>query len=84
MFLRDVRAYRENQLQSTGITPLFPFWDIPTPELARSMIAGDLRAKLVCVDSRQLAASFGGRDGFIYADFLSPTPASSQFVDAPR
>ena len=45
LFLRDVRAYRENQLQSTGIEPLFPLWDMPTPELARSMIAGGLRAK---------------------------------------
>jgi uncharacterized protein (TIGR00290 family) len=62
LFLRDVRAYRENQLHSTGIEPLFPLWDIPTPELAGNMIAGGLRAKLVCVDSRQLDPSFGGRD----------------------
>jgi len=62
LFLRDVRAYREKQLQSTGIQPLFPLWDIPTPELARDMISGGLRAKLVCVDSRQLDPSFAGRD----------------------
>ena len=62
LFLRDVRAYRERQLHSTGIEPLFPLWDLPTPELARSMIAGGLRAKLVCVDSRQLDRSFAGRD----------------------
>ncbi len=62
LFLRDVRAYREKQLQSTGIEPLFPLWDIPTPDLARSMITGGLRAKLVCVDSRQLDPSFAGRD----------------------
>lgn len=62
LFLRDVRAYREKQLQSTGIEPLFPLWNIPTSELARSMIAGGLRSKLVCVDSRQLDPSFAGRD----------------------
>jgi uncharacterized protein (TIGR00290 family) len=62
LFLRDVRAYREKQLQTTGIEPLFPLWDIPTPELARSMIAGGLRAKLVCVDSRQLDPAFAGRE----------------------
>ena len=62
LFLEDVRAYRENQLRSTGIAPLFPLWGIPTAELAQSMIAGGLRAKLVCVDSRQLDASFVGRD----------------------
>ncbi len=62
LFLRDVRAYREKQLQNTGIEPLFPLWDIPTPELARSMIAGGLRATLVCVDSKQLDPTFAGRE----------------------
>jgi uncharacterized protein (TIGR00290 family) len=62
LFLRDVRTYREQQLGSTGIEPLFPLWDIPTRELARAMIAGGLRAKLVCVDSRQLDPSFAGRE----------------------
>ena len=62
LFLRDIRAYRETQLKPTGLEPLFPLWDIPTGELARDMIDGGLRAKLVCVDSRQLAASFSGRE----------------------
>jgi uncharacterized protein (TIGR00290 family) len=62
LFLRDVRTYRENQLKSTGLEPLFPLWDIPTAELARSMIAGGLRAKLVCVDSKQLDPAFAGHD----------------------
>ena len=62
LFLRDVRTYRENQLKSTGLEPLFPLWDIPTAELARSMISGGLRAKLVCVDSKQLDPAFAGRD----------------------
>jgi uncharacterized protein (TIGR00290 family) len=62
LFLRDVRTYREQQLGSTGIEPLFPLWDIPTRELARAMIAGGLRAKLSCVDSRQLDPSFAGRE----------------------
>lgn len=62
LFLRDVRTYRENQLKGTGLEPLFPLWDIPTTELARSMIAGGLRAKLVCVDSKQLDPAFAGRD----------------------
>jgi uncharacterized protein (TIGR00290 family) len=75
LFLRDVRAYRENQLQSTGIVPLFPLWEIPTPELARSMIAGGLRAKLVCVDSRQLPSSFAGRDFDL--DLLRDLPSTT-------
>ncbi|KAA6464807.1 adenine nucleotide alpha hydrolase [Acidobacteria bacterium AB60] len=62
LFLRDVRSYREAQLKSTGLEPLFPLWDLPTDALAREMIAGGLHAKLVCVDSRQLDARFAGRE----------------------
>lgn len=62
LFLADVRAYRERQLQSTGLEPLFPIWGQPTRELAREMVKAGLRAKLVCVDPKQLPASFVGRD----------------------
>ena len=61
LFLADIRAYREKQLQGSGISPLFPLWDEPTPALAREMIAGGLRAVLTCVDPKQLAAEFCGR-----------------------
>lgn len=62
LFLEDVRAYRERQLKPTGLEPLFPLWGIPTAELARTMIAGGLRARVVCVDTKQLPASFAGRE----------------------
>jgi uncharacterized protein (TIGR00290 family) len=62
LFLADVRAYRETQLKPTGLEPLFPLWGIPTAALAREMIAGGLRAKLSCVDTKQLPGSFAGRD----------------------
>ena len=62
LFLEDVRAYREAQLQPTGLNPLFPLWQLPTTELAREMIAGGLQAKLTCVDTKQLPAEFVGRD----------------------
>lgn len=62
LFLPDVRAYRETQLKPTGLEPLFPLWEIPTGALAREMIAGGLRARLSCVDSKQLPGSFAGRE----------------------
>jgi uncharacterized protein (TIGR00290 family) len=62
LFLADIRAYRERQLQGSGLEPLFPLWQIPTDRLARQMIAGGLRAKLVCVDPKKLAPEFAGRD----------------------
>src|SRR6185437_6942635 len=72
LFLRDVREYRERQLAGTGLQPLFPLWQIPTDELALDMIAGGLRAKLVCIDSRQLSTAFAGRD--FDADLLRHLP----------
>lgn len=62
LFLEDIRAYREKQLAPTGLEPLFPVWQIPTDSLAREMIAGGLRARLACVDTRQLDGSFAGRE----------------------
>ena len=62
LFLEDIRAYRERQLQGTGLEPLFPVWQIPTDRLAREMIQSGLRAKLVCVDPRKLAPEFAGRE----------------------
>lgn len=62
LFLADIRAYRERQLQGTGLEPLFPVWQIPTDRLAREMIDSGLRAKLVCIDPKKLSPEFAGRD----------------------
>ena len=72
LFLRDVRTYRETQLKPTGLEPLFPLWDIPTAELARQMISAGLRARVVCVDPRQLDYGFAGRD--FDHEFLNDLP----------
>lgn len=73
LFLRDVREYRERQLQDTGLRPMFPLWDIPTDALSRDMIAGGLRATLVCVDPRKLPRDFAGRE--FDHKFLADLPA---------
>ena len=62
LFLEDVRKYREDRLAGTGLQPLFPVWGIPTTALAEQMIADGLRARLACVDTRALDASFIGRE----------------------
>ena len=62
LFLEDVRVYREKQLQSTGLEPLFPLWQRPTTALAHEMIAHGVRAKLTCVDTQQLPSEFAGRE----------------------
>ena len=62
LFLEDVRRYREERLAGTGLEPLFPVWDMPTGDLAERMIAGGLCARIACVDTRILDASFAGRE----------------------
>ena len=62
LFLEDVRQYRVDRLEGSGLEPLFPVWGIPTRELASEMIDGGLRARLACVDTRVLDASFIGRE----------------------
>jgi uncharacterized protein (TIGR00290 family) len=62
LFLTDIRAYREKQLENSGLQPIFPVWGMPTKELARSMIKSGMRAKLTCVDPRLLAPDFVGRE----------------------
>jgi uncharacterized protein (TIGR00290 family) len=61
LFLEDIRAYRIEKLQGTGITPVFPLWRKPTVQLARAMIASGLEAYIVTVDLAKLPASFAGR-----------------------
>jgi uncharacterized protein (TIGR00290 family) len=62
LFLEDIRRYREERLAPTGLTPLFPLWGKPTDALAREMVEAGLRARLTCVDPRQLDARFAGRE----------------------
>jgi diphthamide synthase (EF-2-diphthine--ammonia ligase) len=62
LFLRDIRAYREGQLQGTGLEPLFPLRDLSTPELAADMIRSGVKAKVTCVDPKKLDRSFACRD----------------------
>jgi uncharacterized protein (TIGR00290 family) len=61
LFLEDVRAYRERQLEGTGIVPVFPLWQRPTAPLAREMIAAGVEAHLSTVDLKKLPAAFAGR-----------------------
>jgi uncharacterized protein (TIGR00290 family) len=74
LFLQEIRAYREKQLQGTGLEPVFPLWQIPTDELAREMIRSGLKAKLVCVDPKKLAPGFAGRE--FDEQLLADLPAS--------
>jgi uncharacterized protein (TIGR00290 family) len=70
LFLQDIRAYREQKLAGTGITPVFPLWGRPTRQLAHQMIASGLEATIATVDLKKLPADFAGRkfDAQLLAD----------------
>ncbi|MGM0751850.1 MAG: hypothetical protein ACQET6_07930 [Bacillota bacterium] len=59
--LKDVRAYREEMLSGTGITPVFPLWGRPVGVLSREFIELGFQTVLTCVDMDQLDRSFAGR-----------------------
>jgi uncharacterized protein (TIGR00290 family) len=60
LFLEDIRAYREEKLRGTGIEPVFPLWKIPTEKLAHDMIAGGLKAHVVCIDPKKVPIPLAG------------------------
>jgi len=62
LFLEDVRRYRVERLAGSGLEPLFPVWGVPTDHLAGDMMRAGLRARVACVDTRILDASFVGRE----------------------
>jgi len=61
LFLRDIRAYREQKLAGTGITPIFPLWARPTVPLALAMIESGIEAYVAAVDLSRLPLEFAGR-----------------------
>lgn len=73
LFLPDVREYREQKLQGTGLQALFPLWGQDTRELSAKMVAAGLKAVLTCVDPKQLDPAFAGRE--YDAKLLAELPA---------
>jgi uncharacterized protein (TIGR00290 family) len=62
LFLEDIRRYREERLAGTGLTPIFPLFGLDTATLARTMVAGGLKARLTCVNPKVIDARFAGRE----------------------
>ena len=62
LYLEDIRRYREERLTGTGIKALFPLWQIPTADLSREMVNNGLKARLTCVDPKQLDKKFAGQN----------------------
>jgi len=74
LFLQEIRAYREKQLEGSGLTPVFPLWGKPTPCLAREMIGAGLRANIACLDPAKMPEEFAGQE--LTLELLERLPAS--------
>lgn len=74
LFLEDIRRYREERLEGTGIDPVFPLWGIPTRDLISQMLDGGLRARITCVDPQQLDPKICGDE--IDRAFVAALPPS--------
>lgn len=74
IFLEDLRAYREQQLQQQGIQCIFPLWRKNTTELLKEFIQLGFKSMIVCVNEQYLDKSFCGR--VIDDSFLTDLPAN--------
>jgi uncharacterized protein (TIGR00290 family) len=62
VFLEDIRAYRERNLDRVGMKGIFPLWGSDSSELAQRFIGLGFKAVVTCVDSEALSGEYVGRD----------------------
>jgi uncharacterized protein (TIGR00290 family) len=62
LFLEDVRRYRMEKLQGSGLVPIFPLWQQDTRLLLQEMLGTGLKARIVCLDPSKLDDAFAGKD----------------------
>ncbi len=75
LFLADIRTYRDERLAQAGLTGIYPIWLRDTDELVRTFIGLGFKAKLACVDTHAIDASFAGRE--IDASLLEDLPPTA-------
>lgn len=61
LYLEDVRTYREDRIDGTGLEAAFPLWGRDTDRLARAFLDAGFRATVVAVDGDRLEQSAVGR-----------------------
>ncbi|HET7629691.1 MAG TPA: diphthine--ammonia ligase [Bacillales bacterium] len=84
IFLEDVKAFREQQLQKIGFSAKFPLWGRDSRQLAEQFVSERFRAKIVCVDTDVLDASWLGSEydqGFLdrLPDHVDPCGENGEF-----
>jgi len=72
IFLEDLKAYREAQLQKLGLEALFPLWGKPTRQVMKEFLELGFKTIVVAANARLLDKSFVGR--VIDEHFLADLP----------
>lgn len=62
LYLEDIRQYRVDKLEGSGIEPIFPIWQIPTNVLAKEMIESGLRTVITCLDPKKMPVELAGKE----------------------
>ena len=78
LFLQDIRSYRERHLAQLGMRGIFPLWLKETRQLAEDFMAAGFRARLVCIDPKQIDPGFCGRE--FDASLLADLPPNGIFA----
>lgn len=74
IFLDDLKAYREAQLETVGVKGVFPLWKRDTAQLVHDVDAAGIVAVIVCIDGTKLDESFLGRT--VNAALLADLPSN--------
>lgn len=74
IFLEDLRAWREEQLQRIGMSAVFPLWKIDGLQLLREFISEGFRSRICCVSDAYLDENALGRE--IDWEFINTLPSS--------
>ncbi len=72
IFLEDLKAYREKEMQKLGIDCVFPLWKRDTRILIDEFVQKGFKALVVCVNGSLLDQSMVGR--LVDNDFLNDLP----------
>lgn len=73
IFLEDLRQWRETQLLSTGLTGVFPLWQVPSLDLLEEFWTAGFQTIVVAVNGQHLDQSFCGR--VLDRQFVADLPA---------
>jgi uncharacterized protein (TIGR00290 family) len=74
IYLEDVRRYREEKLDGSGITPLFPIWGQSSGEISQGLISLGFEAFITTLNPDQIPERFIGQK--YNQDFLNQIPPS--------